>query len=229
MEKSPASGPNSNVLLSPSGRVRVSPSPLFRGVVSLQDEQDINDNGESGNQQGIALTMLSPPPISSSGNSSAIKNETPLRSNTSHKSGPRAKLETASNDNQLTNSSFSWRSVTTSSIDSTASSRNTDDKNKDSKPSLRKRNRRRRSSKDYSSKSSSRRRRKNGSKKTSVETSPPGLCQRIFCGCWFCRDRTFVRSTLSCMNLMAKVLFWCSAVASVMAVVWYSNELTKHG
>jgi hypothetical protein len=31
------------------------------------------------------------------------------------------------------------------------------------------------------------------------------------------------------MNLLAKLLFWCSAVASAAAVVWYSYELKKHG
>ena len=44
-----------------------------------------------------------------------------------------------------------------------------------------------------------------------------------------CRDRTLVRSTLSCMNLVAKMLFWSSALASVAAVVWYSYELKNNG
>ena len=44
-----------------------------------------------------------------------------------------------------------------------------------------------------------------------------------------CRDRTFVRSTLSCMNLVARMLLWCSAVASIAAVVWYSYELRNNG
>ncbi len=50
-------------------------------------------------------------------------------------------------------------------------------------------------------------------------------CNACVCAC----DRTFVRSTLSCMNLLARLLFWCSAMASVAAVVWYSYELKKHG
>lgn len=44
-----------------------------------------------------------------------------------------------------------------------------------------------------------------------------------------CQNQALVRSTLSCMNLLARILFWSSAVASVAAVVWYSYELIKHG
>lgn len=45
-----------------------------------------------------------------------------------------------------------------------------------------------------------------------------------------CRDRNnMVRSTLSCMNLVARVLFWSSVVALAAAVVWYSHELKNNG
>jgi hypothetical protein len=43
-----------------------------------------------------------------------------------------------------------------------------------------------------------------------------------------CRDR-MVRSTLTVMKVLAKVLLWTSAVASCAAVVWYSNELKSNG
>ena len=39
----------------------------------------------------------------------------------------------------------------------------------------------------------------------------------------------FVRSTLSVMNFMARLLFWGSVVAMVAAVVWYSYELKNNG
>jgi hypothetical protein len=50
-------------------------------------------------------------------------------------------------------------------------------------------------------------------------------------GRWKCcrEHRGIVRSTLSCMNLVAKILLWCSAMASVAAVVWYTNELRING
>lgn len=59
----------------------------------------------------------------------------------------------------------------------------------------------------------------------SNHAKPPATLGSKCCTC----DRTLVRSTLSCMNLLAKLLFWCSALASAAAVVWYSYELKKHG
>ena len=74
--------------------------------------------------------------------------------------------------------------------------------------------RRRRLSKDFDMDNSS-----------STHTKPTASLGSKCCTC----DRTLVRSTLSCMNLLAKLLFWCSALASAAAVVWYSYELKKHG
>ena len=74
--------------------------------------------------------------------------------------------------------------------------------------------RRRRSSKDFDMDASS-----------SSHTKQPSSLGSKCCTC----DRTLVRSTLSCMNILAKLLFWCSALASAAAVVWYSYELKKHG
>ena len=56
-------------------------------------------------------------------------------------------------------------------------------------------------------------------------------CFGFSCGglCWCCNDRKIVRSTLSCMNVVAKILSWCTVVASVAGVVWYSYELKKTG
>lgn len=51
-------------------------------------------------------------------------------------------------------------------------------------------------------------------------------CGGIF---WCCNDRKIVRSTLSCMNVVARILSWCTVVASVAGVVWYSYELKKTG
>jgi len=44
-----------------------------------------------------------------------------------------------------------------------------------------------------------------------------------------CNKRKVVRSTLSAMKLLAKILLWSSAVASTAAVIWYSNELKNNG
>jgi hypothetical protein len=38
-----------------------------------------------------------------------------------------------------------------------------------------------------------------------------------------------MRSTLSCMNVVARVLSWCTVVASLAGVIWYSYELKKTG
>jgi hypothetical protein len=57
-------------------------------------------------------------------------------------------------------------------------------------------------------------------------SSSPSSRWRQWC---FCRDRKFVRSTLSCMNFVARVLLWCSVLAMVVLVVWYSYELKNNG
>jgi hypothetical protein len=38
-----------------------------------------------------------------------------------------------------------------------------------------------------------------------------------------------IKSTLSCMNVMAKVLLWCTTASLSGAVFWYSYELLNHG
>ena len=55
----------------------------------------------------------------------------------------------------------------------------------------------------------------------------PSCFGRCCGGC--CKDRKIVRSTLSCMNVVARILSWCTVVASVAGVVWYSYELKKTG
>jgi len=54
-------------------------------------------------------------------------------------------------------------------------------------------------------------------------------CPGLWGMCWCCRDRKIVRSTLSCMNVVARIVSWCTVVASVAGVVWYSYELKKTG
>lgn len=44
-----------------------------------------------------------------------------------------------------------------------------------------------------------------------------------------CFDRAMVRNTLSCMNVMARVLVWMSFVVMAVAVVWYSREFYNRG
>jgi hypothetical protein len=59
----------------------------------------------------------------------------------------------------------------------------------------------------------------------------PSWCFGSSCGgiFWCCHDRKIVRSTLSCMNVVARILSWCTVIASVAGVVWYSYELKKTG
>ena len=67
--------------------------------------------------------------------------------------------------------------------------------------------------------------------------SPPRFCSCCCCCLlgssgrlfWCCNDRKVVRSTVSCMNVVARVLVWCTVVAMVAGVVWYSYELKKMG
>jgi hypothetical protein len=44
----------------------------------------------------------------------------------------------------------------------------------------------------------------------------------------FCFFRNF-KSTLLCMNHMARLVLWATAFALVVAVIWYSYELHNHG
>eukprot|EP00934_Nitzschia_sp_Nitz4_P002162 Nitzschia sp. Nitz4//scaffold9_size221794//163764//166205//NITZ4_001370-RA/size221794-snap-gene-0.109-mRNA-1//1//CDS//3329561073//2162//frame0 len=81
------------------------------------------------------------------------------------------------------------------------------------------RGRRRTSSKDYHAESFA---------SSSSASTCFGCCRPSANGCCQ-RYQALVRSTLSCMNILARILFWCSALASVAAVVWYSIELRKHG
>lgn len=44
----------------------------------------------------------------------------------------------------------------------------------------------------------------------------------------FCFYRNF-KSTLQCMNFMARIVLWCTVLALIVAVIWYSYELHNHG
>ena len=61
---------------------------------------------------------------------------------------------------------------------------------------------------------------------TSTSCSSCCCCGKIF---WCCQDRKIVRNTLSCMKVVARILSWCTVIASVAGVVWYSYELKKTG
>ena len=70
-----------------------------------------------------------------------------------------------------------------------------------------------------------------GSGNSSSSRCCPSWCFGSSCGglFWCCHDRRIVRSTLSCMNVVARILSWCTVFASVAGVVWYSYELKKTG
>ena len=59
----------------------------------------------------------------------------------------------------------------------------------------------------------------------------PSWCFGSSCGglFWCCNDRKIARSTLSCMNVVARILSWCTVFASVAGIVWYAYELKQTG
>lgn len=66
----------------------------------------------------------------------------------------------------------------------------------------------------------------NGVDNTSTSCSSYCCSERkILC----CQDQKIVRNTLSCMKVVARILSWCTVIASVAGVVWYSYELKKTG
>lgn len=68
---------------------------------------------------------------------------------------------------------------------------------------------------------------------TDIESSRCSYCNYCFGSTggifWCCYDRKIVRNTLSCMKVVARVLSWCTVVAMVAGVIWYSYELKKTG
>lgn len=66
---------------------------------------------------------------------------------------------------------------------------------------------------------------------TSSANGPSGPMDALCSMCLktLCFDRTMVRNTISCMNVMARVVVWSSVVALVAGVVWYSYELKNNG
>jgi hypothetical protein len=65
---------------------------------------------------------------------------------------------------------------------------------------------------------------------TPMSTTPRRRSWLHVCLLWFCRNNSrTVQSTISCMNLLARLLFWSTIVALVATVFWYSYELHEHG
>ena len=63
-------------------------------------------------------------------------------------------------------------------------------------------------------------------KNNGIEFLPSRYCSY----CNSCLGKIFwCCSTLSCMNVVARVLSWCTVVASLAGVIWYSYELKKTG
>lgn len=76
-------------------------------------------------------------------------------------------------------------------------------------------------------KDSKRKKRKQSSASSSKLAKKDTASSRRWC-CSSC-PAPFVRSTLSVMNFLARVLFWCTVVATVAAIGWYSYELKNNG
>lgn len=77
-----------------------------------------------------------------------------------------------------------------------------------------------------------RRNRSNSSHSEKVKDSAPGGPIDALCSMFLrtlCFDRAMVQNTLSCMNVMARVLVWSSVMALAAGVVWYSYELATNG
>ena len=83
-------------------------------------------------------------------------------------------------------------------------------------------------------KTAKRRKRRNHAREhSSVPPGTPVNRRRSYlhaCLLWCCRNNSrTVQSTISCMNMLAKLLFWSTILALVSAVFWYSYELHEHG
>ncbi|KAG7356462.1 organic solute transporter Ost alpha [Nitzschia inconspicua] len=70
-----------------------------------------------------------------------------------------------------------------------------------------------------------RRKRKHTTEMDNGAASPAGVKWQILC----CRDQKIRRNIQSCMNTVARLLLWCTVIASVALVVWYSYELKNNG
>lgn len=219
-----------------SGNINMSPTP-FRGVMALEEEglpsvpgmvetdsfseahtksQDNNLADETAPldsttaQAAAPLTSLEPPATAAT--PSLIETRDEEKSPLHH---PSAAVSSSTMSVAIPAASHSQASPAPQHVRSrkAKSKRNLDN---------RRHKRKRRNSKDYS----------NESGVTFAAGSPSKhllSSWSLFGSSTKCCDRTFVRSTLSFMNLLARLLFWCSALASVAAVVWYSYELKKHG
>lgn len=66
---------------------------------------------------------------------------------------------------------------------------------------------------------------------SSVSAGPAAAmgCGRIRRFCHATSQHYLVRTTVSVMNLLARILLWSSFLAMVVAVVWYSRELKMNG
>lgn len=76
-------------------------------------------------------------------------------------------------------------------------------------------------------KDSKRKKRKQSSVSSNKHAKKDTTSSKRWC-CYSC-PAPFVRSTLSVMNFLARVLFWCTVVATVTAIGWYSYELKNNG
>ena len=78
-------------------------------------------------------------------------------------------------------------------------------------------------------KASKRKKRKHSTASSSKIAKKDTASSRRWCCYVYACPAPFVRSTLSVMNFLARVLFWCSVVATVAAIGWYSYELKNNG
>lgn len=62
----------------------------------------------------------------------------------------------------------------------------------------------------------------------SLTLQQQNTCLRICLG-WCCKSSGAVRSTLNCMNVVARIVLWLTFVSLAAAVIWYSYELIHHG
>lgn len=69
------------------------------------------------------------------------------------------------------------------------------------------------------------------SEKTNKSSTPSGPLDALCTMCLraLCLDRTMLRNTYGCMNVIAKMTVWTSVLALAAAVVWYSYEFAKNG
>jgi hypothetical protein len=206
---------------------RVDPLSPFRGIVTLDVEQAASLLATSTSEDSLISISTDGEGSASASDARSRKSRNPQEATIHHNQNRLPPLLPTTTNTTTTTAATTSTATSTSTSTSTTkvlrSRKTSSTKNHSSSKS--KQHRQKHKHRRHRSRS-----RSNNSSKDQLDylmditTGKAG--QRWKC----CREhRGIVRSTLSCMNLVAKILMWCTAMASVAAVVWYTNELRNNG